>query len=67
MSASQKCYFTHTATELSPVENLQQTSGDSADNKTDDIPVKEKGGYVMLGSERPTPTSSIGSSNAKGI
>lgn len=51
--------------ELSPVENLQQTSGDSADNKTDDIPVKEKGGYVMLGSERPTPTSSIGSSNAK--
>ena len=35
-------------------------------DQEEEILVKEKGGYVMLGSERPTPTSSVGSGSAKG-
>ena len=43
------------------------TCGSVTGPADDEILVKEKGGYVMLGSERPTPTSSIGSSHTKGM
>jgi len=44
-----------------------ETNGQlEADKSAEEIKVKEKGGYIMVGSERPTPTSSIGSEN-KGV